>query len=253
MKKRVSQSKRRPPSRDRPTASSGVATPGYHPRVVVKFRDSVVLPYDDRVERFLDETGVLPWRLLKAQFPGITIRELFNSVAPSQINRLVADARHRSEWYRAPNFLTYFVIDLPANIDTEERGKKYSDDLVKALSEWESVERAYFETEAEEPENNLNGIEAIQDPDMPLQNYLSVATGGIGADFAWGIIPGGDGAGVQFIDIERCWTRNHQDLQEHQAQRLWGEEERTVACTRDFSLGSRMRGQKRVRVSRHSS
>jgi hypothetical protein len=144
---------------------------------------------------------------------------LFNSVTPSQIGRLVAEAQHRSDWYRPPNFFTFFAIDLPATIDTEARGRKYAKDLVSALTAWESVQYAYFEPAGEEPEN----ARRIEDPDLPLQKYLFSASGGIGADAAWNL-PGGDGSGVQFIDIERCWTKDHRDLSGHQIQLLLGDE-----------------------------
>lgn len=51
-----------------------------------------------------------------------------------------------------------------------------------------------------------------QDSDrFSRQGYLQPAPEGIDAVYAWGI-PGGNGASIGFVDIERGWTLNHKDL-----------------------------------------
>jgi hypothetical protein len=188
----------------------------YRPNVVVKFRDDVKLPYDDRADRALEEEGRGEWQRLKAQFPGISIRKQFNSVTTSQIRVLVAKARRRQDKYRPPNFLTYFVIDLPARVDANE--------LVKSLLHWRMVETAYLDPPAEDPVvTNVDPRLAGLDPRMAQQGYLRAAPDGIDAEFAWGH-PGGDGSGQHFIDLEQGWTRDHEDLVARGAQVLFGVE-----------------------------
>ncbi len=182
--------------------------PGYAPRVVVKFRDHIELPYDDRVEEYLEKMKVGPWESLKKQFPGISMRRMFTSVKPDRIRQLVDEAVQRDDTYRPPNFLTYFVVDCPAGVSVEE--------LVKELSSWRSVQTAYFDPPGDDPVVN-----AANDPRSPNQGYLDPAPDGIDAEFAWGFA-GGDGAGQDVIDLERGWTLNHEDLNAHGATLLHG-------------------------------
>ncbi len=183
-------------------------TAGYTPRVVVKFHDGVGLPYDDRVESKLEELKIGPWQQLAAQFPGIAMRRMFTSVEPQRIRELVDEAVRRDANYTPPDFLTYFIVDCPAEVNPDE--------LVKALSRWRSVETAYFDPPGSDPVVN-----PTDDPRSPSQGYLDPAPDGIDAEFAWGFA-GGDGAGQQVIDLERGWTLNHEDLTAHGAALLHG-------------------------------
>lgn len=182
--------------------------PGYSPRVVVKFRDGTELPYVDRVEEYLDKLKVGSWRKLRERFPGISMRRMFTSVKPDRIRQLVDEAVQRDDTYRPPNFLTYFVVDCPVEVNVE--------DLVKALLSWRSVQSAYFDPPGDDPVVN-----AVDDPRSPNQGYLDAAPDGIDAEFAWGFA-GGDGAGQDVIDLERGWTLNHEDLNAHGAALLHG-------------------------------
>jgi serine protease len=181
--------------------------PGYVPRVVVKFRDGVQLPYEDGVEKLLDRLQIGPWKELAERYPAIRMRRLFNSVTPAKLAAMVEEARNRDRTYRPPNFFTYFVIDCPA-ADPEK--------LARDLREWRSVENAYVDPPGEDPVVN-----AGDDPRSPNQGYVDPAPDGIDAEFAW-TFPGGDGASQQFIDLEQGWTLNHEDLNAHGAALLFG-------------------------------
>lgn len=189
-------------------ASNTGKAPGYSPRVVVKFRDGIELPYDDRVDAHLDELQIGPWRQLEARFPGISMRRMFTSVKTERIRQLVDEAVRRDGTYHPPDFLAYFVVDCPAEVDPEE--------LVKVLLAWKSVQAAYFDPPGSDPVVN-----AADDPRSPNQGYLDPAPDGIDAEFAWGFA-GGDGAGQNVIDLERGWTLNHEDLTAHGAALLHG-------------------------------
>jgi microbial collagenase len=54
-------------------------------------------------------------------------------------------------------------------------------------------------------------VNPSDDPLALLQGYLLPAPAGIGATFAWSL-PGADGANVRFVDIERGWQLDHEDL-----------------------------------------
>jgi hypothetical protein len=182
--------------------------PGYSPRVIVKFRNGVQLPYDERVEQHLDELRIGPWRQLKTQFSGISMRKLFTSVGPERIQQLVDEAVRRDGRYDPPDFQAYFVVDCPADVNPDE--------VVKALSTWRSVQTAYFDPPGSDPLVN-----ALNDPRSPNQGYLDPAPDGIDAEFAWGFA-GGDGAGQNVIDLERGWTLTHEDLTAHGSTLLHG-------------------------------
>ncbi|MGH8252112.1 MAG: S8 family serine peptidase [Steroidobacteraceae bacterium] len=175
----------------------------------MKFRDNIGLPYDDDdVARHLEERNIGPWRRLTDRFPGISIRTLFSSVEPDRIRELVAEAVNRNDSYRAPDFFSYFVIDVPAETEIE--------DLVRVLSKWESIETAYFDPPGEDP----GGVSAS---DRVLRNpgHVDRAPDGIDARFAWEH-QGGDGAGQRIVDLEKGWTLDHQDIVGHGVIKMCG-------------------------------
>src|SRR5258708_38452112 len=102
-------------------ATDGSAKPtGDAPRrVIVKFRDAVVMPYEDGAERYLTRLGIGPWAELAHRFDGIRLKRLFTVVSPERIGELVAEASERDRRYRAPNLLTCFAIDCTGGLNAE--------------------------------------------------------------------------------------------------------------------------------------
>ena len=191
-------------SRQRPrrrTDDKPATVAGYTPRVVVQFHDHVKLPYVDRAERAMQRLRLGPWKELVKRFPGITFRRLYTVLAPDKIRALIARATKMDHDYKPANLLAYFVVDAPPGVDPEV--------LAKALREWPIVKTAYFDPPGEEP-----AVDPTNDIRSPFQGYLDPAEDGIDAEFAWGF-PGGDGAGIRVIDMERGWTLNHEDLAAH--------------------------------------
>jgi serine protease len=172
---------------------------GYRPRIVVKFHDYVDLPYEDGVEEYIQQRKLGPWESLAADYPGLTLTRLYQTISGDQINELVDRARERDRTYRPPNLLTYFAIDCPPEADPEA--------LAKELSSWRTVQEAYVEGGPTPPP----AVNATDDPRSVNQGYLDPAPAGIDAEWAW-TIAGGDGTGVDFVDLERGWTLNHEDL-----------------------------------------
>lgn len=187
---------------------------GYSPRVVVKFRDYVDLPYRDGIEDYLEKLKIGPWTRLAEEFPGITLKRLYTSLEPEKITSLVNRARELDTTYRPPNMLTYFLIECPPGVNPMS--------LAKVLLSWETVQTAYYDPPGEEPQVNPG-----DDPRFGNQGYLDSAPDGIDAEFAWpradgSGTPGGDGQGLSVIDMERGWTLNHEDLNAHGATLLHG-------------------------------
>jgi hypothetical protein len=183
-------------------------------RVIVKFRDTVVLPYEDGAERYLIERGIGPWRELAQRFNGIRLNRLFTVVSPERMGALVARATDRDRRYRAPNLLSFFVIDHRAGVDPEA--------LAVALREWSQVEMAYVDPLDRSPA-------PVNNPFYPSQTYLKppatapppAPQGGIDAEFAW-TLPGGTGTGQKVVDLERGARLNHEDLVARNIQMLHG-------------------------------
>ncbi len=169
------------------------------PRVVVKFRDHVKLPYRDGIGALIEEQQIGSWSRLIDEFKGITLKRLYPELGADKIEALVRQAVELDPSYQPPNLLNYFVIDCPTTVEPQA--------LAKVLSSWNSVEQAYVEGGPTPPPV----VNAANDPRWPAQGYLDPAQNGIDAEFAW-TITGGDGAGQSFVDLEQGWTLNHEDL-----------------------------------------
>jgi hypothetical protein len=197
-------------------------------RVVVKFRDGVILPYEDDAGRHVTRLGVGPWPELAQRFEGVRLDRLFTVVSPERIGELVAQATDRDRHYRAPNLLSYFVIDCPAGLDAEA--------LATALREWAQVETAYVDPLDESP------APPGTNPDYTQQTYLKPPAtapgtqGAIDAEFAWTQL-GGTGAGQKIVDLERGAKLDHDDLVARNIQKLHG-----VNAGPDRTHGARVLG-----------
>ena len=174
----------------------------YRPRVVVKFQDHVRIPYDESAGEYLGKSGVGLWGALEEKFQGLSLKPLFRNQEPDEIRRLVAQARKRDPSYEPPDFLTYFAVDVPANVE--------ANDVVDAVSKWRSVESAYVEPPPVKPPD----VDAGDDPRVDNQGYLDPAPDGIDAEYAWDF-PGGAGAGQAVVDLEQGWNFDHEDLDAH--------------------------------------
>lgn len=174
----------------------------YRPRVIVKFRDHIQLPYDRTAASLLDKLGIGPWERIAAQFKGIALNPLFIAKKPDEISELVSRARATDPQYQPPDFLAYFIVDVPVDVSPEA--------VAKALQEWQSVSIAYVEPPPVAPPV----VNPADDPRSVNQGYLDAAPDGIDAEYAWGF-PGGDGTGQALVDLEWGWTLNHEDLVTH--------------------------------------
>jgi hypothetical protein len=173
-------------------------------RVVVKFHDAVILPYEDGAERHVVRLGVGPWTELARRFEGIRLDRLFTLVSPERIGELVARATDRDRHYRPPNLLSYFVVECPAGVDPGA--------LTAALRGWEQVETVYVDPLDESPappDNPRYGEQTYLKP--PAVAPPPAPRGAIDAEFAW-TQPGGTGAGQKIVDLERGARLSHEDL-----------------------------------------
>ena len=185
-------------------ATDESAEPTAPRRVIVKFRDTVIIPYEDGAERHLTRLGVGPWTELARRFDGIRLTRLFTVVSPDRLGELVAQASDRDRHYRAPNLLTFFTIVCPPERDAGA--------LAAALREWPQVETAYVDPLDKPPAPpGTNTYYAKQTYLQPPATSLFSAPGAIDAEFAW-LQPGGTGQGQKIVDLERGAKLTHEDL-----------------------------------------
>lgn len=90
----------------------------------------------------------------------------------------------------------YVATPLPKDMNADE--------LVRRLNALNEVEIAYLEGGPTPPP-----VSAGDDPRSANQAYLDAAPGGIDARWTWDLA---DGTGIGFVDMERGWTLNHEDL-----------------------------------------
>lgn len=169
------------------------------PRIIVKFSPDLTIPYEDSAEKLLPAPLALWWQQLASQFPGavLSLNRLLRMQTGDQLSAMLDAARARSG-QEPPNLLSVMAIDVTGSVDRQA--------LVAALRALPFIEFAYEETPL---------IQASVDPSndtfAPAQGYLLPAPFGIDAFFAWSL-PGADGDGVKFLDIERGWNLTHEDL-----------------------------------------
>jgi serine protease len=178
------------------------------PMVVVRFHEQVDIPYEDGIEGRLDELKIGPWRRLEERFGKLALRRMFTALDPGAITDLQSRARRLDPEYQPARLTSFFIVDAPADADLPA--------LVKALSSWPSVERAYLDIAGPDP-----FVDASDDPRAVNQGYLNASPQGVDARFAW-TIAGGDGVGQRLVDLERGWTFAHEDLVDKAATLIHG-------------------------------
>lgn len=182
------------------------------PRIIIKFQNSLDLPYTEQkeVENYFLKNNVIQWKNLRLKFPGITVSKVFNSLEPEEIKKLMIKIENSNSNYTPPNFLKCYAIDCPYGTNT--------DDLLSILSKNKHVEYTYIESDAIPP-CNITGV----NPGLSNQGYLNASPEGIDAKYAW-TFKGGCGEGnVEFIDIERGWKLNHDDIDRAGVDLLFGD------------------------------
>lgn len=175
-------------------------------RVAVKFVDEFSLPYEDGAEKYFEGEWMERWMKLSEKFPGITLRRVYTAVSSERMKELVAAAVLQDPTYEPPNFLAFFTISVPS--------LEMAKTLAELLQRWEIVEEAYVESLPDLPFQLPQNY--VESPAMPSV-VASPHIGGIGATYAWMLL-GGDGRGVNFVDIERGWRLDHPDLRNSNGQ-----------------------------------
>lgn len=201
-------------------------TPG-NVTIIVKFIDEKKIRH--AVASPMPESHEREWNALrgdlKAQWGGeLEARSVFQSTSLADIEILKTVARQRSEKayvrYAPPQFENYlsFVYRARAS-EPAEREKELADvgeRVLKSVASWPDVEQCYVRPQDVDPSlkpatRPVNFAPPDSDPDHVKQQHLLNAPLGVGAQSLWSY-EGADGAGARFIDVERGWQLDHQDL-----------------------------------------
>ncbi|MGM2864351.1 S8 family peptidase [Bacillus cereus group sp. Bce021] len=186
-------------------------------QIIVKFKNKINLPYEDGIEkRIKQEKNDIVLEKFFSEFPDLTLKRLFTSVSPDEIQNLNKSAKTDNNT-SSSNLLNYYVIQVSKHVQVEV--------LVEKLKQSSLIEDVYIK----EPENvtppevqmpNLF-LNPYDDPRFENQGYLKEAPYGINAPYAWGI-KGGDGKGITFADMEYGWLLNHEDLEKQNIELISG-------------------------------
>ncbi|MCI0748397.1 MAG: S8 family serine peptidase [Verrucomicrobia subdivision 3 bacterium] len=162
--------------------------------MVVKFRPEVRLPYSSKAQATITEQEGRRWARLETQNPGLRLRPYFSTIGQSKIRKL--SSRTGAAAPVNSNFESYFVLECP---NAQSVGR-----VAAEIADWPNVETAYVEAGPVPPPVNPS-----DDLRSMSQGYLDSAPAGIDARWAW---LHADGTGARFVDLERGWTLDHEDL-----------------------------------------
>ncbi len=167
--------------------TSGHVVVKFHRNVQVERQQARVSGLDaTHVNRVITRHGMAPLELLVAGDPTVMRQR-----------RMAAEDRAKMN---LPDMSLYFrtPISTPAQAQL----------AIKELNALDEVEIAYYEPLPEV----ASFSEVTTTPHWESdENYIDVAPGGVDARAAW-TLPGGDGTGIQIIDIEFGWQLTHEDL-----------------------------------------
>jgi subtilisin family serine protease len=124
--------------------------------------------------------------------------------AVSELRRAIPNGEFRPYFEDGSDLLAARQPPFDRYVSVEAPSRQAAAEIVRQLQAQNLVEEAYVEGGPVPPPVN-----AIDDPRSVGQGYLNAAPDGIDARWAWNLT---DGFGIRFVDIERGWTLNHEDL-----------------------------------------
>jgi serine protease len=137
----------------------------------------------------LKESGLTNFAQVLQDFPGISLQPMIKGLSTKEIEKLMV------------SFLLDFRVIIPDNINAES--------VLDRIQKIDYVDDAYIEAGPSPPPN----VNWQNNPRARDQGYQTFAPDGIDARSIWNL-SGGDGSGINFIDIEQGWTWWHRDLGE---------------------------------------
>ncbi|MEH7706446.1 hypothetical protein V7597_18620, partial [Bacillus toyonensis] len=156
-------------------------------KIILKFKSEVNFPYKDGLENQIkDEDSDLELVKIFSEFPQLTLKRLFTSVNPREIENIDKHTRE-TENNSSSNLLDYYIVEVPNKVTAETLMDKFKKSHL--VEEVYMQEKPTLLPEVQLPTVSLNPYD---DPRFLNQGYLKEAPYGINASYAWSI-KGGDG------------------------------------------------------------
>src|SRR5215213_3075193 len=124
--------------------------------------------------------------------------------ALSELRRVAPDAEFKLYFAEEEQLRAATLAPFNRYVVAEAPDHETASVMARKLQGLDLVEEAYVEGGPVPPPVNPG-----DDPRSGNQGYLSAAPTGIDARWAWSVT---DGQNVRFVDLERGWTLNHEDL-----------------------------------------
>ena len=185
--------------------------PAYPIRIVIKYRSGTRIPYKYKAEKKTATASIRDsFDTLNQRYPKATLKPLFSKVRVKKLRKaVVPNNKANEDLVPVEDLSLFFCIEPDPGQDFES--------LLDSLNAMPDVDYAYLEGSPAPPPD----FDPSNDTLARFQDYILPAPVGINAIHA-NKFPGGDGQGVQFIDIEQGWLLNHEDLLAANIQLLWG-------------------------------
>lgn len=167
--------------------------PNFTRRVVIKIRAQNELSYSDVAGPEFARQAGNAWNEFLASYPSVTITPYFSTIPEATLRNMMQRKTPSAA------FTSYFSVDCPDCPDGTD-----AQAMAKRIAALPHVELAYAEALPAPPPLNPS-----DDPRNVDQHYEDAAPVGVDARWAWGVC---DGSGAGFVDMERGWTLNHEDL-----------------------------------------
>lgn len=147
---------------------------------------------------------------------GTSILPLITSQQPAVVAALVARAASLDPNYKPTDFAAWQQIRFePRIVGDPSKGQELDlnkqedvNELVRRLQKSGDIDSVHVLRAGQPPMVVPN---PVANPRFGQESYHSAAPTGIDAQWAWAY-PGGDGAGIGFVDVEQGWDFNHEDL-----------------------------------------
>lgn len=179
-------------------------------RIAIKLPEGIAQD-DDTIRAILDKVA-------PGCSQGASILPLITSQPPDVVAALVARAASLDPNYKPTNFAAWQQIRFEPRIVGDPSGGLQLDlskpedvnELVRHLQKSDDIESVHVLRAGPPPMAVPN---PAANPRFAQEAYHAPAPVGIDSLWAW-TYPGGDGAGIGFVDVEQGWDFNHEDLRD---------------------------------------
>jgi hypothetical protein len=170
------------------------------PKVIFKLKNQYHLPYIKEADKNITDADFKnKWISLLNIFPDLKLNPVFTCIPVNEIITLQHKALSIDPTYKPADFTKFFECEVSDNFTTTQIK------LLGSSGLFESVQLLTLTRTASPVSTPGPGDISAS------QVYLDMAPAGVDIRIAWAET-GGDGAGINFIDIEHGWNFSHPDL-----------------------------------------